>query len=294
MQCFIKEDDMRFRGKVAMVTGSTKGIGAQVARRFAAEGASVVVTGRSKEAGEGVADEIRASGGTAIFLAGDVSDPHAIARVVQGAVAEFGRLDVLINNAAPVENLTGECRLTDEPLEAFETMMRVGLFGAAYAAKAAIPEMLKGGSGAIVNISSIAGLQSVDGLPGYSCAKGALQSLTRQLAGQYGKEGIRSNCIIVGAIYHTDSIASAVIGHPRVRQALGEVLLTKNSEVGTPDDIAEAALFLASDGAWYINGVLLPVDGGLLCRSSLPDIARILEEASAETAEAGLTAVTGR
>ena len=283
---------MRFDRKVAMVTGSTKGIGAQVARRFAAEGASVVITGRSKDAGERVADEIRASGGTAHFLAGDVSDPDEIARVVQGAVAEFGRLDVLVNNAAPVDSLADECRLTDEPLEAFESIVRVGLFGAAYAARAAIPEMLKGGSGAIVNISSIAGLQSVDGLPAYSCAKGALQSLTRQLAGEYGKQGIRCNCIIVGAIYHSDSVAAAVIAHPRVRQALGEVLLTKNSEVGTPDDIAEAALFLASDGARYINGVLLPVDGGLTCRSSLPDISRILEEAGAEAAAAELAPAT--
>jgi NAD(P)-dependent dehydrogenase (short-subunit alcohol dehydrogenase family) len=271
---------MRFGGKVALVTGSTRGIGAQIARRFAAEGAAVIVTGRSKDAGEQVVEEIRTAGGAAHFVAGDLSREDDIAGVVQGAVAEFGRLDVLVNNAAAVDSLADECRLSDEPSEAFESIVRVGLFGAAYAAKAAIPELLKAGRGAIVNISSIAGVQSVDGLPAYACAKGALQALTRQLAGEYGKQGIRSNCIVVGAIFHSESVASAVIGHPLVRQALAEVLLTKDSEVGTPDDIAEAALFLASDAARYINGVLLPVDGGLTCRSSLPDISRVLADAS--------------
>ena len=281
---------MRYTDKVVLVTGSTKGIGAQLARRFAAEGAAVVITGRSKDAGEAVVEGIRAAGGKAHFVAGDISDPVAVAAVVSGAVAEFGRLDVLVNNAAPVDDLMGEAALIDESLDQFETMMRVGLFGAVYTARAAIPEMLKNGSGAIINISSIAGLQSVNGLPGYACAKGAVQALTRQLAGEYGQQGIRTNCIVVGAIYHAESIASAVILHPRVREALGQVLMTKDSEIGTPDDIADAAMFLASDNARYINGVLLPVDGGLMARSSLPDIARILEEAHAEEARAATDA----
>ena len=272
---------MRFKDKVVLVTGSTKGIGAQIARRFAAEGASVVVTGRSKDLGEGVVDDIRSAGNIAEFLAGDISDADDIARVVQGAVDRFGALHVLVNNAASVDLLGNERTIIEETFEAFDEQLRVGLYGAVYATKSAIPEILKTGRGAIVNISSIAGVQSVDGLPAYSCVKGALQAFSRHIAGEFGKRGVRSNCIITGAIEHGDSVAAAVISHPLVNAALAEVLLTKDGEMGTPDDIAEAALFLASDAARLVNGVQLPVDGGLTCRSSLPDISRILADANA-------------
>jgi NAD(P)-dependent dehydrogenase (short-subunit alcohol dehydrogenase family) len=276
-----EEYGMRFTDKVVLVTGSTKGIGAQIARRFAAEGASVVVTGRSKDLGEGVVTEIRQAGGAAEFVAGDISVESDVTRVVSTAVDRFGALHVLVNNAAGVDVLGDELKITDESIAAFEQQVRTGLYGAVFATRAAIPAMLATGRGAIVNISSIAGVQSVEGLPAYSCVKGALQAFSRQIAGDYGKQGIRSNCIITGAIFHTDSIASAVIGHPLVRAALAEVLLTKDGEMGAPDDIAEAALYLASDGARLVNGVQLPVDGGLTCRSSLPDISRVLADAAA-------------
>jgi NAD(P)-dependent dehydrogenase (short-subunit alcohol dehydrogenase family) len=272
---------VRFNDKVVLVTGSTKGIGAQIARRFAAEGASVVVTGRSKELGEGVVDGIRSAGNVAEFLAGDISIAEDVARVVQGTVDRFGALHVLVNNAASVDLLGNERTIIEETFEAFDEQLRVGLYGAVYATRAAIPEILKTGRGAIVNISSIAGVQSVDGLPAYSCVKGALQAFSRHIAGEFGKRGIRSNTIITGAIEHSDSVAAAVISHPLVQAALAEVLLTKDGEMGTPDDIAEAALFLASDAARLVNGVQLPVDGGLTCRSSLPDISRILADANA-------------
>lgn len=275
-----KGSNMRFNDKVVLVTGSTKGIGAQVARRFAAEGASVVVTGRSKDLGEGVVEQIRLAGGAAEFVAGDIGVEADVQQVVRSAVERFGALHVLVNNAAGVEDLMSEVKVTEEPFEAFEQQVRVGLYGAVFAAKAAIPEMLTAGRGAIVNISSIAGVQGVQGIPAYSCVKGALQAFSRQLASEYGKQGIRSNCIITGAIFHTDSIASSVIGHPLVHAALAEVLLTKDGEMGTPDDIAEAALFLASDGARLVNGIQLPVDGGLTSRSSLPDISAVLADAA--------------
>ncbi len=281
----------RYVDKVVLVTGSTKGIGAQLARRFAGEGASVVVTGRSVDLGEQVAEEIRTSGGIAEFVAGDISRQEDISRVVATAVARFGGLHVLINNAAPVDELADEKNLIDETPEAFERMIRVGLFGTVYACKAAIPELLKAGRGAIVTLSSVAGLEAVDGVPGYACSKGAVQALARQIAGNYGKQGIRSNCIVVGAIYHTDSIASAVIGHPGYRKVLSEVLLTKDGEIGTPDDIAEAALYLASDAARYVNGVLLPVDGGLMCRSSLPNASAAATDEAAGSQIADLEAI---
>lgn len=272
---------MRFKDKVVLVTGSTKGIGAQIARRFAAEGASVVVTGRSMSLGQRVVDDIRSAGNVAEFLAGDISNADDVAGVVRGTVDRFGALHVLVNNAASVDLLGNERTIIEETFEAFDEQMRVGLYGAVYATRSAIPEILKTGRGAIVNISSIAGVQSVDGLPAYSCVKGALQAFSRHIAGEFGKRGIRSNCIITGAIEHSDSVAAAVISHPLVNAALAEVLLTKDGEMGTPDDIAEAALFLASDAARLVNGVQLPVDGGLTCRSSLPDISRILADANA-------------
>jgi meso-butanediol dehydrogenase/(S,S)-butanediol dehydrogenase/diacetyl reductase len=271
---------MRFTDKVVLVTGSTKGIGAQVARRFAAEGADVVVTGRSKAAGDEVVDGIRSFGGSAEFLPGDITVQSDVERVVAGAVERFGALHVLVNNAAGVDALDQELKITDESMEAFDRQLQTGLYGAVYATKAAIPPMLAAGRGAIVNISSIAGVQGVAGLPAYSCVKGALQAFSRQIASEYGKAGIRSNCIITGAILHSDSVASAVIGHPLVRAALAEVLLTKDGEMGVPDDIAEAALYLASDGARLVNGVQLPVDGGLTSRSSLPDISKVLADAN--------------
>lgn len=276
-----KGSSMRFNDKVVLVTGSTKGIGAQIARRFAAEGAAVLITGRSKDLGEGVVAEIRQAGGAAEFVAGDISVESDVQQVVAGAVEHFGGLHVLVNNAAGVDDLMNEVKITDESFDAFEQQIRVGLYGAVFAAKAAIPAMLAAGRGSIVNISSIAGVQGVQGIPAYSCVKGALQAFSRQIASEYGQQGVRSNCIITGAIFHTDSIASSVIGHPLVTAALAEVLLTKDGEMGTPDDIAEAALFLASDGARLVNGIQLPVDGGLTSRSSLPDISAVLADAAA-------------
>jgi meso-butanediol dehydrogenase / (S,S)-butanediol dehydrogenase / diacetyl reductase len=272
---------MSFENKVALVTGSTKGIGAQIARRFAAEGAHVMVTGRSEDRGRAVVAEIEADGGSSDFVAGDIAVRSDVNRVVRSTVDRFGSLDILVNNAAPVEELGSEVRITEESDEVFDQIVRVGLYGPVFTIKAVLPEMLKSGGGAIVNISSIAGTQAVDGLPSYACVKGALQSLTRQIAGDYGKLGIRSNCVVVGVIYHADSMAASFIGHPVVRAVMAERLLSKGGELGGTDDIAGAVLYLASDAAQYLNGVLLPVDGGLSCRSHLPDVARVLAEAGA-------------
>src|SRR5262245_47561141 len=167
---------MRLNGKTALVTGSTKGIGVEIAARFAAEGARVLVTGRSQAAGEEVAERIRKDGGTAHFVAGDISRADDVRTVVAACVETFGGLDILVNNAAPVD-LMGKVErpLCDITLDGFDSMLRVGLYGAVAATQAALPEMLRAGGGAVVNISSIAGVQGVSGVPAYSCVKGALQ-----------------------------------------------------------------------------------------------------------------------
>jgi NAD(P)-dependent dehydrogenase (short-subunit alcohol dehydrogenase family) len=273
---------MRMRGKTAIVTGSTKGIGVAIASLFAAEGANVLVTGRSTAVGEEVAARIRADGGSARFLAGDISDAASVRRVVSECVEIFGGLHVLVNNAAPVDQMGKEERaLTDISLEGFDSMLKTGLYGAVAATQAALPHILAAGGGAIVNISSIAGVQGVSGVPAYSCVKGALQSFTRQIAVDYGKQGVRSNCIVVGPIAHA-GVTAAFLEIPIVKQAFEKVMLTKDSRMGDARDVAEAAVFLASDGARFINGAQLPVDGGMTCLATLPNVGELMSRGEYE------------
>ncbi|MGH2555196.1 MAG: SDR family NAD(P)-dependent oxidoreductase [Actinomycetota bacterium] len=267
----------RFDGKVVIVTGSTKGIGRQIARRFAMEGGRVVVTGRSKASGEEVAESIGRDGGDAIYVEADLAHQEDIARLVDETVRHFGQLDVVVNNAAPIDLLaTVDVPICDEDMEDFESMMRVGLYAPVCLVKLAIPHMVHTGGGAIVNISTAASLLAVPGMPAYACSK-ALNAFTRVVAADYGQQGIRSNAIIVGPIV-TEGVGGAALRHPRVTAVFEEVLLSKDGAYGGPDDVAEGALYLASDQAKYVNGILLPVDGGMTCRSSLPDVFKIFRE----------------
>ena len=276
---------MRFKGKVAIVTGSTKGLGVQIARRFAEEGANVVITGRSEQEGRGVADGINADGGSAVFIRTDLGEKADIDRLVSGTVEHFGGISVLVNNAAPIDVIAqSEAPIISESEEAFDSIMRIGLYAPVALVKAVLPQMLEVREGAIVNISSVAGVQGISGVPAYSCMKGALQAFTRQVATEYGAQGIRSNCIVTGPIL-TDNITGMALRHPLVVKAFQQVLLSKDAEMGSPDDIAEACLYLASDGARFVNGVLLPVDGGVTCKSTLPDISAIFAEAGSGAAQ---------
>lgn len=276
---------MRFKGKVAIVTGSTKGLGVQIARRFAEEGASVVVTGRSEQEGRQVADTINSEGGSAVFARADLGQQAAITNLVQTTLEHFGAVNVLVNNAAPIDVIAqSESPIISESEEAFDAIMRIGLYAPVALVKAVLPEMLRAGEGAIVNISSVAGVQGISGVPAYSCIKGALQAFTRQVATEYGRQGIRSNCIVTGPVL-TDNITGMALRHPLVEQAFQQVLLTKDAAMGSPDDIAEACLYLASDGARFVNGAMLPVDGGVTCKSTLPDISAIFAEAGAGAAQ---------
>ena len=272
---------MNCKGKVAVITGSTKGVGVQIARRFAAEGASVVVTGRSEEEGRHVADKISADGGTATFIAADLAVSADITRLIESTIDQFGGLNVLVNNAAPIDVIaTSEKPILSESEEDFDRIMRIGLYAPVALTKAVLPEMLRAGAGSIINISSVAGVQGVSGVPAYSCMKGALQAFTRHVAAEYGTQGVRSNCLILGPIL-TDNITGMALRHPLVAAAFAQILLSKDAEMGTPDDVAEACLYLASDAARFVNGVFLPVDGGVTCKSTLPDISAIFAEAGA-------------
>jgi NAD(P)-dependent dehydrogenase (short-subunit alcohol dehydrogenase family) len=266
---------MRFHNKVAVVTGSTKGIGPHTARAFAAEGAQVVITGRSRPQGERVAQEIRATGGKAEFVAADLASLDECAALIAETADRFGRLDVLVNNAAPVDVMAaGDGPIVTTEMDVFDRVMRVGLYAPVCLTKHAIPHMLEVGGGAIVNMSSIAGVQAVPGMAAYSCSKGALQAFTREVAGDYGKLGIRSNCIITGSIM-TETWGPVIHGNPVVAEAFKRFIMTKDGALGEPRDIAATIVFLASEEARFINGVFLPVDGGATARSTFPDLSEV-------------------
>ena len=262
---------MRLAGKVALVTGSTRGIGRATAVRFGAEGAKVVVTGRTRDAGEAVEREIRAAGGDAIFVSADFSREEDVVGVVDAALERYGALSTLVNNAAPTE-LMGPGRLdravTELTNEAWDAIMVVGLKAVVWACKYSIPHLAQSEGASIVNISSAASILGTPGLDTYTALKGALNTLTRSMAVEYASDGIRCNAIVSGMVLSSPG-ASQLMEDPVIGAATRAMHLTR---LGVPDDIASAALFLASDEAAFVTGALVPVDGGVTCRMPVPDL----------------------
>jgi NAD(P)-dependent dehydrogenase (short-subunit alcohol dehydrogenase family) len=262
---------MRLAGNVALVTGSTRGIGRAIAVRFAREGARVVVTGRTEDAGREVEGEIRNAGGMAVYVPTDLASEDDVVAAVRAAVDNFGKLTILVNNAAPTE-LMGPGRLdrrvTELTNEGWDSIMLVALKAVVWACKYSIPEIAKAGGGAVVNISSAASLLGTAGLDTYTAAKGALNTLTRSMAVEYAPDGVRVNCIVSGMVLTSEG-AFKMMDDPVIGGATKAMHLTR---LGLPDDIANAALFLASDEAAFVTGAILPVDGGVTARMPVPDI----------------------
>jgi NAD(P)-dependent dehydrogenase (short-subunit alcohol dehydrogenase family) len=262
---------VRLAENVALVTGSTRGIGRAIATRFAREGAQVVVTGRTERAGLEVEREIRAAGGDAIYVRTDLAREEDVIAAVRTAVDRYGKLTVLVNNAAPTE-LMGPGRLdrrvTELTNEAWDSIMLVALKAVIWACKHAIPEIAAAGGGAVVNISSAASVLGTAGLDTYTAAKGALNTLTRSMAVEYAPDNIRVNCIVSGMVLTSEG-AFKMMEDPVIGGATKAMHLTR---LGLPDDIANAALFLASDEAAFVTGAILPVDGGVTARMPVPDI----------------------
>lgn len=264
----------RLNGKVVIVTGSTRGIGRATAVRFAEEGAAVVVTGRTEDAGREVEAEIRDAGGEATYVRTDLAKEADVVGAVRAAIDTYGKLTTLVNNAAPTE-LMGpgrqDRRVTELENNAWDAIMLVALKAVVWACKHAIPEMAKAGADAgssIVNISSAASMLGTPGLDTYTAAKGALNTLTRSMAVEYAADGIRSNCIVSGMVLTSEG-AHKMMEDPVIGGATRAMHLTR---LGLPDDIANAALFLASDEAAFITGAVIPVDGGVTARMPVPDI----------------------
>lgn len=243
---------MRLEGKVAVVSGSTRGIGRSIAEMFAAEGAKVAVTGRTVDRGMKVVQRITEAGGEAEFFPLDITDEGSVRSVMDGVADRYGKLDVLVNNAAPTDAVSTTVKpLADYTTEEWDRIILGTLTGNVFwACKYGIPHLIAAGGGSIVNISSGQSQIGLSGFAAYSAAKGAINSMTRTLAVENSRHGIRINTIIVGR----------VIAHSKdTGVGVGQGHLTR---LGVPNDIAYCATWLASDEAGFVTGSLVTADGG--------------------------------
>ena len=245
----------RLTGETALVSGSTSGLGKVIATRFALEGAAVCVTGRDRDRGEAVVAAITGAGGHAVFVAADLAWPDQCHRLVEGCDAALGALTVLVNNAVD-SGSGGDAAMADIDPETWDRILRVNLGGPAFLSQAAIPAMRRAGHGSIVNISSRAAERGTPHLAAYSASKGGMNALTRSIAVDYGREGIRCNTIQPGYVLHE---RRDVDMDDSKRTRLEGMVLTR---LGTADDIASAAVYLASAEAEHVTGITLPIDGG--------------------------------
>lgn len=247
---------MRLEGEIALVTGSTAGIGKAVAAAFVAEGARVLVTGRDAERGAAVVDQIASDGGDAAFVAADLADDGAGAALVDATVSRFGGLTVLVNNAVASTVDDADGPLGELADRAWEQTLRINLTAPMWLARAAIPHMIEAGHGSIVNISSRAAERASRGLAAYIASKGGLNALTRSIAVDYAEQNIRCNTISPG--YVLNERRDADLSDER-RTRLEGMHLTR---LGQASDVALAAVYLAGRESEFVTGVNLPLDGG--------------------------------
>ena len=249
--------DPSLRGKVAIVTGASRGIGAATARAFADAGAAVALAARSEHELSELAAAIDAAGGRAIAVPTDVGDADAVRQLVERTVQTFGKLDLAFNNAAG--GGPPPTPLADVPVDAYDRAIAITLRSVFLSMKFEIPAILQTGEGgAIVNMSSTAGLEAVGGLAGYVSAKHGVIGLTKTAALDYGDRNIRVNAVAPGPIL-TDNLARA--GEEAQRQAASAMPIRR---VGQPDEVARVVVWLCSDRASYITGATIPIDGGKL------------------------------
>ena len=242
-------------GKVAIITGASRGIGAAAARTFAAAGATVVLAARDEHALAAVAEDIMSSGGRALAVPTDVGDPASVERLVKQTLDAYGRLDAAFNNAGDGHMPTP---LADVAVDDFDRVVRVNLKGVFLCMKYEIPAMLKSGGGAIVNMSSTAGLRGVRGIAGYVAGKHAIIGLTKVAALDYATRNIRVNAVAPGPIL-TDRLAAL---EERGRQQVASAV--PMGRLGRPQEVAATVAWLLSDHASFISGETISIDGGRL------------------------------
>jgi NAD(P)-dependent dehydrogenase (short-subunit alcohol dehydrogenase family) len=242
-------------GKSAIVTGASRGIGAATARAFAAAGASVALAARDERSLQRLADEITASGGRALAVRTDIADPAAVEQLVARTVAEFGGLDIAFNNAAGGGH--PPTPLTDVAVEDFDSAIAINLRGTFLCMKYEIAAMLSGG-GTIVNMASTAGLEAVGGLAAYVSSKHGIVGLTKVAALEYAARGVRVNVVAPGPIL-TEQLVRAGEGAQQ-----GAAQAVPMRRVGQPEEVASTVAWLSGDGASFITGAVVPIDGGKL------------------------------
>ena len=248
---------MRLEGKSIVVTGASSGMGKAIVERFVKEGASVVAVARRYQRLEELKESLKEEPGKVVIFQGDVSKREDNEKMIDLAVSEFGKLDVLVNNAGIMDDMSGVGDATDEK---FEQVMKVNVYGPMCAMRKAISVFKEQGNGGnIINVASVGGMRSVAGAI-YCASKAAVLSMTKNTAFMYFPDKIRCNAIAPGGI---QTEISHSMGMPNM-EGYGRVqkILAAAPEMGMPEDIANAALFLASDESSYVSGDTLIVDGG--------------------------------
>lgn len=256
----------RVQGKVAFITGAGSGIARAAAHLFAQEGAKVVIAELKPELGQASERSVREAGGDALFVETDVTKEESVRQAVQKAVGRYGKLDILYNCAGG--SIVEDTRVTDVDMAVWDHTQSLDLLGTFLCCRHGVPELIKAGGGAIVNMSSVVALRGAFPIHVYTAAKGGIIALTKSLAGTYAHDGIRANAICPGVVL-TD----------RVKQRFGENMAQPGTipqtraikvdwkqypfATGQPEDIAHVALFLASDESRMITGAVIPADGGL-------------------------------
>jgi NAD(P)-dependent dehydrogenase (short-subunit alcohol dehydrogenase family) len=249
----------KLTGKAAIVTGAASGIGEATALLFGREGADLILADRDADRGEKVASAVTQTGAKATFVKTDVSKVDDVRAMVAAAVKEYGRLDIIFNNAG----IEGEMNMptADCSLENWDRVIGINLSGVFYGMKFAIPEMLKAGGGSIINNASVAGLVGFAGIPAYCAAKGGVVQLSRCAAIEYAARNIRVNAICPGVIW-TPMVERATGGTEEARKAF--TAMEPVGRMGTADEVAQVALFLASDDSSFCTGAPFIVDGGFV------------------------------
>lgn len=246
----------RLDGKTGFITGGGSGIGRAAAVLFAREGARVAVADIDTAGGEETLRQIEAAGGAGLFVETDVTRPESVEAMVAAAVEAFGRLDIVYNNAGGSTSRDGP--VTEAPVDEFWRAISLDLFGTFLGCKYGIPALIKAGGGAVVNMSSNVALMAIPGRDCYTAAKGGVAAMTRSMAAEYAAHNVRVNAIAPSTT-RTPRVQALVDADPALERQLNTHLLG----IGEPEDIAYAALYLASDEARITTGQVIPVDSGI-------------------------------